>query len=128
MDMKNIQFLIEMLKKLDDTQAKAGTDIKTWREETATWKEKMAAETRAIQARTKAMRENMGTSHKKMVAVIEPGRNMETIACQEMEARLIKKTPTSPDRKPEAAQKVEAPSQNATVMPVEEPKKKQRRA
>jgi hypothetical protein len=33
MDTKNIQFLIEMLGKLDDNQAKAGTDIKAWREE-----------------------------------------------------------------------------------------------
>jgi hypothetical protein len=36
-------------------------------------------------------------------------------------------TPTSPDRKSKAAQKAEAPSENATVMPVEEPKKKRRR-
>jgi hypothetical protein len=35
--------------------------------------------------------------------------------------------PTSPDRKLEAAQKAEVPAENATVMPVEEPKKKRRR-
>jgi hypothetical protein len=48
MDMKNIQFLIEMLGKLDNNQVKAGTDIKAWPEEMATWKEKMDAKTDAI--------------------------------------------------------------------------------
>jgi hypothetical protein len=51
----------------------------------------------------------------------------ETVACQEMEARLIEKTLTSPDKKLGAAQKAEVPEENATVMPVEEPKKKRRR-
>jgi hypothetical protein len=51
----------------------------------------------------------------------------ETLACQEMEARQEEKKPTSPDRKPEAAQKAEVPAENATVMPVGEPKKKRRR-
>jgi Mlc titration factor MtfA (ptsG expression regulator) len=41
-----------MLRKLDENQARAGTDIKAWREEMAAWKEKMDAETRAIQARS----------------------------------------------------------------------------
>jgi hypothetical protein len=127
MDMKNIQFLIEMLGKLDDTQAKAGTDIKAWREKMAAWKEKMAAETRAIQARTKAMRENMGTSHKEMVAEATLERNIETIACQEIEAHLDEEKPTSVDMKPEAVQQREVPNEDAIVKPVEEPKKKRRR-
>jgi sRNA-binding protein len=52
--------------------------------DTKAWREKVAAEKEAIKARTRAIRENMGTSHKEMVAVIEHGRDMETIACQEM--------------------------------------------
>jgi hypothetical protein len=87
MDRQDIQFLIEMLGKLDDNQAKAGTDIKAWREEMASRKEKMDTETRAIQARTKAMRENMGASHMEMVAEIIPKRDADTMACQETEAR-----------------------------------------
>jgi hypothetical protein len=120
MDTKNIQFLIEMFGKLYDNQAKAGTDIKVWRKE-------MAAETEAIKARTRAIRENMGTSHKEMVAVIEPGRNTETMAYQEMEAHLEEEKPASVDRKPEVAQEQEVPAEDAEVMPVEEPKKKRRR-
>jgi hypothetical protein len=61
------------------------------------WREKIAAETEAIKARTRAIRENMGTSHKEMVAVIKPGRNMETIACQEMEAHPEEEKPASVD-------------------------------
>jgi hypothetical protein len=52
----------------------------------------------------------------------------ETLACQETkEERQEEKKPTSPDRKPEAAQKTDVPAENATVMPVGEPKKKRRR-
>jgi DNA-directed RNA polymerase len=129
MDTKNIQFLIEMLGKLDDTQAKTGTDIKAWREEIAAWKEKMDAETRAIQAKsemtkaeTKAIVERTAAMREKRLKANMNAWQDETLACQEMEARLIEKTPTSPDKKPEAAQKAEAPAENATVMPVEEPK------
>jgi hypothetical protein len=64
----------------------------------------------------------MVTSHKEMVAVIEPGRNMEIIACQEMEAHPEEEKPASVDRKPEAAeQQEEVPVKDATVMPVGEP-------
>jgi hypothetical protein len=51
------------------------------------------------------------------------------LACRETtEERLEEeKKPTSPDRKPEAAQKAEVPAENATVMPVGEPKKKRHR-
>jgi DNA-directed RNA polymerase len=129
MDMKNIQFLIKMLRKLDDNQAKAGTDIKAQQEEMAAWKEKMDAETRAIQARsemtkaeTKAIEERAAAMREKRLKTNMNAWQDETLACQEMEARLIEKTPTSPDKKPEVAQKAEAPAENATVMPVEEPK------
>jgi hypothetical protein len=44
-----------------------------------------------------------------------------------MEARQEERKPTSPDRKPEAAQKYEVPAENATVIPVGEPMKKRRR-
>jgi hypothetical protein len=118
---KNIQFLIEMFGKLYENQAKAGTDIEAWRKE-------MAAETEAIKVRMRAIRENMGTSHMEMVAVIEPGRSTETIAYQEMEAHLEEeKEPTSVYRKPEVAQQQEVPVEDAEVMPVEEPKKKRHR-
>jgi predicted flap endonuclease-1-like 5' DNA nuclease len=50
------------------------------------------------------------------------------MACREStETRLEEKKPTSPDRKPEAAQKEEFPAENAEVKPVGEPKKKRRR-
>jgi hypothetical protein len=84
-------------------------------------------ETEAIKARTKTMQENMGTSHKEIMAEIKPRRDMETMACQEMEARLEGEQPTSLDRKPEAAERREVPLEDTEVMPVEEPKKKRRR-
>jgi hypothetical protein len=59
-----------------------------------------------------------------MEKIVNANQN-ETLACRETtEERLEEKKPTSPDRKPEAAQKAEVPAENATVMPVEEPKKK----
>jgi hypothetical protein len=51
----------------------------------------------------------------------------ETMFCQEMETRLEEKKPSSPDRKPEAAQKEEVPAENAEEIPVGEPRKKRRR-
>jgi hypothetical protein len=51
----------------------------------------------------------------------------KTLACQEMEARQDQEQPISRDRKPEAAQKEEVPAEDATVMPVGEPRKKRRR-
>jgi hypothetical protein len=69
----------------------------------------------------------MDTSSKETAAVIEPETEVKTMACQEMEAYQEEKKPTSQDRKPEAAQKAEVPADNATVMPVGKPKKKQRR-
>jgi hypothetical protein len=47
---------------------------------------------------------------------------------KEMEARLDEEKPTSVDREPEAAeQEEEVPEENATVMPVGEPRKKRRK-
>jgi hypothetical protein len=45
---------------------------------------------------------------------------------KEMEARLDEEKPTSVDREPEAAAEEEVPEENATVMPVGEPKKRRR--
>jgi hypothetical protein len=64
----------------------------------------------------KEMMQIMQTGHKEIRAVIEPGRNMETIACQEMEAHPEEEKPASGDMKPEAAEQ-----QDATVMLVVEP-------
>jgi hypothetical protein len=123
MEKQDMQRIIEMLAKMDaDRKAdkeEMKADIKAWREE-------IAAETEAIKTRTRAIRENMGTSHKKMVAVIEPGRNMETIACHEMEAHPEEEKPASVDMKPEAAEQRQVPVDDAEVMPVGEPKKKRR--
>jgi hypothetical protein len=52
----------------------------------------------------------------------------EMLACQEKtEFHLEEKQLTSADTKPEAAEERQVPEENATVMPVEEPKKKRRR-
>jgi hypothetical protein len=67
------------------------------------------------------------TSRKETAAAFEPETEVKTMACQEMEARQEEEERTSPDRKPEGAQKAEVPAQKATVMPVGEPKKKRRR-
>jgi predicted ribosome quality control (RQC) complex YloA/Tae2 family protein len=77
-----------MLAKLDANQEKAAAVRKADKEEMEAdikaWREEMAAERRAIQARTEAikdMRENRGTSHKEMVAVIKPETDVKTTAC-----------------------------------------------
>jgi hypothetical protein len=68
------------------------------------------------------------TSRKETAAVIKPEtEEVETMACQGMEARPEEEKPASADRKPEAAQEEEVPLQDAEVMPVGEPKKKRRR-
>jgi outer membrane biosynthesis protein TonB len=133
------QELMELLRKeIRAYQAKMDADGKTDKEEMLkkmrAWGEKLEEETRAtlseteaIKARTRAIRESMGTSHKEMVAETKPEMDAETMACQEMEAHQEEKKPTSSDRKPEAAQKTEVPAENATVMPVREPKKERRR-
>ncbi|PNF24447.1 hypothetical protein B7P43_G09688 [Cryptotermes secundus] len=106
---------------------------------------KADADRKAMQERTDA---NMKTSHKELLAKLEDDRqanmkawrgemsamtdkwgsdsHMETMACQVMEARRDEE-PSSVDRKPEVAQKVEFPVVDAEVMPVREPKRKRRR-
>jgi hypothetical protein len=106
--------------------AKWDADTKARREDMASeikaWREKIARETEAIKARTRTIRKNKGTSHKEMVAVIEPRRNMETIACQEMEAHPEDEKPASVDMKPEVVeQQDDVPVEDATVIPVREP-------
>jgi hypothetical protein len=113
--------------KADANQAKAEADRKADKEEIKTNQEK--AETRhkdflaRLDADSKAWRKEMAAMRNKWV---NDNRD-ETLAYQEMEARQEEKKPTSPDRKPEAAQKEEAPAESAEVMPVGEPKKKGRR-
>jgi peptidoglycan hydrolase CwlO-like protein len=58
----------DFMAKLDANQEKADADRKAWRE-------KIPIETEAIKARTKAIQENMGTSHKEMVAKTKPERH-----------------------------------------------------
>jgi hypothetical protein len=48
-------------------------------------------------------------SRKETAAVIEPETEVKTMACQQMETHQEEKKPTSPDRKPEAAQKERSP-------------------
>jgi hypothetical protein len=58
------------------------------------------------------------TSHKDTAAVIKPETTeVETMACQGMEARQIDEKPASLDKKPEAAKEDEVP----IVIPVGEP-------
>jgi hypothetical protein len=66
------------------------------------------------------------TSRKESTAAIKTNE-VETMACQGMEARQIEEKPTSADTKPEAAQQEEVPVEDAEVIPVGEPKKKRRR-
>jgi hypothetical protein len=117
----------DLMKKLDAYQEKVAADRKADKEEMKAdikaWREKISAEIETMKAKMRAIRENMGTSHKEMVAVIEPGRNMEKIACQEMEAHPEEEKPASVDMKPEAAEQREVPVQDATAIPVVEPEK-----
>jgi hypothetical protein len=123
----------DLLAKMDANQAKAEAKIDAC-------KERMEVDRKDLKEMMKMMHANQAkaeTCHKDFLARMDAHWNAwreimnanhdETVACQEMEARLIEKTPTSSDKKLEAAQKAEAPEENATVMPVEEPKKKWRR-
>jgi hypothetical protein len=68
-----------------------------------------------------------------VIPVGEPEEEMtsinrkKTMACQEMEERLVEEQPTSLDMKPEAAEQREVLVEDAEVMPVGEPKKKRHR-
>jgi hypothetical protein len=67
------------------------------------------------------------TSRKETAAAFKPETEVETMACQGMEARPEKEKPTSAERKAEAEKQRKAPVDDAEVMPVGEPKKKRRR-
>jgi hypothetical protein len=150
------QELMELLRKeIRAYQAKMDADGKTEKEEMLkkmrAWGEKLdeetraiLAETRAIEARTAAMRDkrlegNMNVWQEETTACQDAmetnprdkcvnDNHNEILACREtVEACLEERKPTSPDRKPEAAQKDEVPVDDAEVMPVGEPKKKRRR-
>jgi transketolase len=93
MEKREMQRIMEMLAiieaKMDADEEEMEADIKAWREEMAAWREKIAAETEVIKARTRAMRENMGTSHKEMVAEIKPEMDAETMACREYFGKIF---------------------------------------
>jgi hypothetical protein len=105
------QWLELMLKEIRTNQEKA--EAKT----EAGHKELLARLESDRQASMRAWREEMAIMRNKWV---NDNRD-ETLACQEMEARQEEKKPTSPDRKPEAAQKGEVPTENAEVMLVGAP-------
>jgi hypothetical protein len=85
----------------------------------------------------------METSHKEIAAETKPDRDMEemacretteahlvmdeeTMACQEMEARLDEEEPTSVETKPEVAQQQEVPKEDTVVQPVKGRKRRLR--
>jgi hypothetical protein len=89
--MKSQQMMELLPKEIRANQAKMDADRKAdwkaWRKEMAAMRNKM-----------------MDTSRKETAAVIKPETEVKTMACQEMEEHQ-EENPTSPDRKPEAAQK-----------------------
>jgi hypothetical protein len=129
----DIQQMIERLltaqEEMRANQAKAEAKLDAYQEKAEIGhKESLSRledDRQAEQRFLKDMMQLMDTSHKEIMAEIKPRRDMETMACQEMEARL--EEPTSVDRKPEVAQQREAPVNDAEVMPVGELKRKRRR-
>jgi hypothetical protein len=123
----------DLLAKMDDNQAKMEADRKADQERADADRaqmQEMMKMLQAYQSKTDSVLPAIQvteTSHKETAAVIEPENEVETMACQGMEARPEEEKPTSTDRKPEAAKQRKAPAENATVMPVREPKKKRRR-
>jgi hypothetical protein len=108
----------DILAKMDANQAKAGADRVQMQE--------MMMMLQAYQAKTDAVLPAMQvteTSRKETAATFKPETEVKTMACQEMEAHQREEEPTSAERKPEAAKQREVPAENATVMPVGEPKK-----
>jgi predicted transposase YbfD/YdcC len=84
------QVLKLLLARMETMQVKADAD-----------REERKADQRKLK---EMMMKMMDVSHKEMVAVIKPERDMETMACQEMEAHLEEKEPIPVDMKPEAAE------------------------
>jgi hypothetical protein len=149
------QMLELLLTKIDANQEKAEADRKTDKEEIKTGHKELLAKMeadrkidkeerkadraqtqqmmkmlQAYQAKTDAIlpaTQVMETNLKETTASFKPETDeVETMACQGMEARPEEK-PTSADRKPEAVEEYKALAENATVIPVGEPKKKRRR-
>jgi hypothetical protein len=128
----------DFLAKMEANQEKAEADRKAAHEDLMAKMEADRAQTQELmkmlqahQAKTDAVVPAMQvteTSRKETAAVIEPETGeVETMACQGMEARQIEEKPPSLDKKPEAAQQEEVPIDDAEVIPVREPKKKRRR-
>jgi hypothetical protein len=114
-DREDFMARMEANRKKDKEEREA--DRKTAKEEILKKMDEYQAKTDAILLALQVME----TSHREMVAEATLERNMEMIACQEMEERPEEEQPTSLDRKPEAAQQEEVPIQDTTVMPVREP-------
>jgi hypothetical protein len=122
MDMEKL--FERLVAKIDANQAKAEADRKADKEEGKAAQVKADADRVQMQEKMEAHRREL----KEIMEKIMNANHNEKLACRETtEERLEEKKPTSPDRKPEAAQKAEVPAANATVMPVGEPKKKRRR-
>jgi hypothetical protein len=126
MEEQDIQLILEMLKEI---KADRKADKEQMETNLKKDKEDLMAKLDVYQAKTDAVllaMQVMGISHREVVPEATPGTNIETIACQEMEARLDEEKPTSVDRKPEAADEEEVPVQDAIVEPVKGRKKRYR--
>jgi hypothetical protein len=136
MEKQEMEQIMEILVRME-------TDRKAWREKVEADRkidkeerkadrvqtQQMMKMLQAYQAKTDAILPAIQvrqTSCKETIAVIKPNE-VETMACQGMEARQIEEKPTSPDRKPEAAKQRKVPAEYATEIPVGEPKKKRRK-
>jgi hypothetical protein len=138
----------DLLAKMDANQAKAEADRKTNKEEIKTGHKellaKMGADSKASQVKADADREQMQEFMKMLEAyqaktdavlpamqetatAFEPEIEVNTMACQGMEAHQEEEKPASLDTKPEAAQRKEVPVEDAEVIQVGELKKKRRR-
>jgi hypothetical protein len=109
----------ELLAKMEAAQEKADADRAQMQE--------MMKMLQAYQAKTKAVLPAIQvteTSRKEPAAAFEPETEVNTMACQQMEAHHEEEKPVSVDMKPEAAQQEEVPLEDAEVMLVGEPKKK----
>jgi hypothetical protein len=133
-----MQQMMEMLlKEIRANQVKAVPDREERKAERKTDKEEIRSNQAKLLATMEAAQEKAETRHKEFLARIDARWNAwreimnanhdETVAYQEEEAHPEEEKPASVDMKPEAAEQREVPVQDATVMPVEEPKKKRRR-
>jgi hypothetical protein len=130
-------------RRTDKEERKA--DKEEWKANRKTAKEEILKKMDEYQPKTDAVllaMQVMETSHREMVDEATPERNMETMACretmeahlqeegtmacQEVEARIEEKEPTSVDRKPEVAQQREVPKEDTVVQPVKGRKRRLR--